>query len=277
MSQKRLIYPTFGGVNIAPDGYVNANFNRISKLGEPIDDDDACTKRYVTTKLFSVGDLKWSIRTDDDGDWLICDGRLLAPLEYPELYNVIGYNFGSDEDGSFRLPDCRGRTLGCAGTGEELTARSVGDVLGTEAQVLDINNLPAHTHSGTTGSAGSHNHGGTTSSNGSHTHTSNATGGTVGLAISDGTNTVTAADETPGELNVWTTPQALSINSAGEHNHTVSTDGAHTHSFTTSSVGSGHSFSIFQPTIFIGHVFMYGGKRRNRRGVYTTSSPFYTD
>lgn len=277
MSQKRLIYPTFGGVNIAPDGYVNANFNRISKLGEPIDDDDACTKRYVTTKLFSVGDLKWSIRTEDDGDWLICDGRLLAPLEYPELYGVIGDHFGSDEDGSFRLPDCRGRTLGCAGIGEELTARSIGDVLGVEAQVLGVNHLPAHTHSGNTGSSGSHNHSGTTSSNGSHTHTSNATGGTVGLAISDGTNTVTSADETPGELNVWTTPQALSIDSGGEHSHTISTDGAHTHSFTTSSVGNGNSFSIYQPTIFIGHVFMYGGKRRNRRGLYVSSSPFYTD
>jgi microcystin-dependent protein len=278
MTQRRLVYPTFGGLNIAQDGYFNANNNTLSKVGEPVALADACTKRYVTTKLFAVGDLKWSIRNSDEGFWLLCDGRPLTRSEYPELYSVIGFSFGSDEDGSFYLPDCRGRALAAAGHGSGLSSRAIGEKTGNESHTLITDELPSHNHSGTTASSGAHNHGGATGSDGTHSHTSNATGGSnsLGLATSDGTNTVTSTDPTANEINVWTTPQALTINDAGDHTHTISTDGAHTHTFTTSSVGGGDSFSIMQPTIFIGNVFMFVGERKG--GSVASSVPIsYSD
>ena len=89
---------------------------------------------------------------------------------------------------------------------------------------------------------------GTTDSSGSHTHSSNAVGGTIGLITSNGDNTANGGlDTTSGEPNLYTSPQELTINS----------NGAHTHSFTTGSTGSGSSFNIIQPTIFVSNIFIY--------------------
>lgn len=37
--------------------------------------------------------------------WLLCDGSILCIKEYPELYSVIGGNFGKNDNYSFKLPD----------------------------------------------------------------------------------------------------------------------------------------------------------------------------
>jgi len=188
-----------------------------------------------------IGDIKYSVRSDDHNGWLKCDGRSLSRTDYTDLFDIIGTSFGSADINHFNLPDTRGRVLGAVGTGAGLTARSLGQTVGTETHTLTVNQMPTHSHTGTTDSSGT------------HTHSSNAVGGTVGLAIADGTNTVTETDASGGELNVWTTPQALSIDSAG----------AHTHAFTTGTTGSSQSFNIMQPTAFVGNVFILGSYDRD--------------
>jgi microcystin-dependent protein len=116
-----------------------------------------------------------------------------------------------------------------------LSTQNLGSVGGEENHTLSTNEIPTHTHSGTT------------TEGGSHTHSSNATGGTYGLAYSDGGNTVTSADNTPNELNVWTSPVALTINS----------DGNHTHTFTTDNNGSGNSHNNMQPFIVMRYLIKY--------------------
>ena len=37
--------------------------------------------------------------------WLSCDGSILCIKEYPELYSVIGGNYGKNDNYSFKLPD----------------------------------------------------------------------------------------------------------------------------------------------------------------------------
>jgi len=140
---------------------------------------------------------------------------------------------------------------------------------------LTIAELPAHNHGNTgagsignypnlyTGVSGAHDHGALTGVSGAHihsitdtghTHTSNATGGqgtenspVYGLATSTGTKTATETDNSQVELNVWTNPVGLTIdsnttgitiNSAGNHNHIINTDGSHNHLVTLTSVGS---------------------------------------
>lgn len=45
-------------------------------------------------------------------DWMLCDGRYLAPSAYPELFAVLGFLYGKRAtDGAFRLPDYRGLFL----------------------------------------------------------------------------------------------------------------------------------------------------------------------
>ena len=51
--------------------------------------------------------------------WMLCDGSLLTPGEYPYLYAAIGtlYNQAGDPSTSFRLPDFRGYFLRMADMG----------------------------------------------------------------------------------------------------------------------------------------------------------------
>jgi microcystin-dependent protein len=54
------------------------------------------------------------------GNWIICDGRSLDKNDYPELFLVIGYNFGGSGD-DFNIPDLRGRfPVGAGGGGLSL-------------------------------------------------------------------------------------------------------------------------------------------------------------
>ena len=181
-----------------------------------------------------VGDYKWSARSEDSRGWVLCDGRSLSRTEYPELFETIGTTFGAIDSNTFKLPDARGRIMAAAGATPQ---QALGSVRGAESTTLTLNNLPAHTHSGTTDASGS------------HTHTTNATGGSLGLAVADGSNTVVDTDSSGGELNVWTLPRAL----------TVDSDGSHTHTFTTGSTGDGQPFSIIQPTLYGGNLFIYAG------------------
>ena len=184
--------------------------------------------------LIPAGTIIQSACINEPEGWFDCDGRRLNLNMYINLFNAIRYTYGGS-DTSFNIPDTRGRSCIGLGNGSGLTNRSLGMTGGSETHTLTTSEMPIHSHTGTTDSIGA------------HTHTSNATGGTLGLALSDGTNTVTAADLTNGELNVWTTPRALSIDSAGSHNHT----------FTTNNTGSGTAHNNMQPFIVFRYLIKY--------------------
>ena len=63
-------------------------------------------------------------------------------------------------------------------------------------------------------------------------------------------------DASVGELNVWTTPAALSIDGAAAHSHAIESAGEHAHTFTTGSTGGGLAHNTMQPTLFAGNVFI---------------------
>jgi len=143
--------------------------------------------------------------------WLLCDGT---------SHTVNGVNVTS--------PDLRGRFILSYGQGPlNFTNTTIGATGGEQNVTLSTTQIPSHTHTGTT------------SSNGDHTHTHNADGGqgNYGLALANGLNTVTDADSSSGELNVWTLPAALNIDNSGSHSHT----------FTTNSTGGGDSHNNMPP------------------------------
>ncbi len=218
-------------------------------------------QHFFEVKPTYAGDLKYSIQSQDHNGWLKCDGKSISIIMYPKLFEIIGTSFGSIDSESFNLPDCRGRVLGILGNGSGLTNRTMGSLIGSETHTLTTAQMPAHTHTGTTDLSGVHSHTGTTDSSGEHTHTSNANGGqgNLGLVTANGGNTVVETDASSGELNVWTTPSALSIDASGNHTHTFTSNssGNHTHTFTTASTGSGNSHNNMQPTIFMSNVFIY--------------------
>ena len=79
--------------------------------------------------------------------YLMCNGSEINKSLYNKLYNIIGDSYGTASDpANFKLPSAAGRTIIGAGLGLNLTRRNIGDKGGTEAEKLNINQMPLHSH-----------------------------------------------------------------------------------------------------------------------------------
>lgn len=78
--------------------------------------------------------------------FLSCDGQSFSASEYPELFNVIGNNWGG-VDPIFNVPDLRRKTtVGSGGIKTTVLDNYVGAVGGDENSILKKENIPSHTH-----------------------------------------------------------------------------------------------------------------------------------
>jgi microcystin-dependent protein len=145
--------------------------------------------------LIPAGTIIQSAAINEPAGWFDCNGRILSVVVYADLFNAIGYTYGgvySGSDLSFNIPDMRGRVGIGAGAGSGLTARTLGEKSGVETHALNEGEMPAHSHS------------------------SNATGGSIGLITSNGSNTAaTGLDSSTGEPNLFAAIPALTINNTG--------------------------------------------------------------
>lgn len=245
--------------------------------------------RYM---CLQIGEYKYTGLSEDINGWLICDGRSLSRSTYKDLFDVIGTNFGSEDDLSFSLPDFRGRVAGVAGIGDGLTERSIGDVVGTETETLSSLQIPSHSHTGTVNSGGVHSHAGTIASDGVHNHS--------GSVASDGVHSHSASTNTTGshlhayndayfaenqggagggkfgtssgcdtdnsfywrtaEGGYSTSASDINTSSSGNHSHTVTVDNSssHTHGLTiNNSTSHTHGITIDNSTSHT-HTFTTG-------------------
>lgn len=112
---------------------------------------DVIDRSIATVKVGSI--MMWG-GNDAPADWKECDGSLLNRVDFPELFNAIGTNWGAG-DGSitFNLPDLRGLFVrgrdGGNGLDPDRDSRtaikpggSVGDAVGSFQQ----EEFHAHTH-----------------------------------------------------------------------------------------------------------------------------------
>jgi microcystin-dependent protein len=191
----------------------------------------------------TIGDTKTSAVNDDHLGWLLCDGRVLNTSDYAHLFSVLGYSFGGSGS-SFALPRADGRVPGFIGQAEVPDVSSntwiLGDISGEETHDLTIAELPAHNHNDISGSPGvtstapgvtssyTHNHGGNTGAGGSQPESENVGGGS-----------------------------GATVAGTGTHTHTISND---THTHTIASNGGNQRHNNIQPTIWIGNLFIYGGR-----------------
>ncbi len=205
------------------------------------------TSAFMAHEKPTVGDTKTSFVSDDHLGWLRCDGRSLPVADFGILFRVIGYTFGGSGD-NFNLPNAAGRVVGTSGSGVGLTTRATGDLVGTETHQLTIAEMPAHAHGGLTGLSGE------------HTHTNNSSS-SLGLMTVTGSNTgSTALDPTATEADLFVQPSAVVINSNGNHQHTIASEGGNL------------PHNNMQPTIFMGNLFIYSGIPPYGVWPYTTGS-----
>ena len=147
-----------------------------------------------TFVLIPAGTIIMSAATTEPGGWFDCNGRTLAKGEvgstYYDLFLAIEYTYGGS-GANFNVPDMRGRVGVGLGQGAGLSNRPLADISGAETHMLTEEQMP------------------------DHSHTSNASGGSEpGLAQFTGSNTLTAVDNTGGEISNTTT-LALNIDSVG--------------------------------------------------------------
>ena len=108
--------------------------------------------KALAEKLDSVvsipeaGDMRFSARTGEHGNWIKADGRTLAAGEYTPLRNALiadGSPYGSSA-GNPKLPDMQKRVPVGAGTGYAHGAQG-----GAETVTLTAAQMPSHSHSAT--------------------------------------------------------------------------------------------------------------------------------
>lgn len=235
----------------------------------------------------NIGDYKWSARTNDFEGWLKCDGRSVLKTDFVDLYNIIGNSFGSVDSLHFNLPNMNGRVLGQIGQTSNVndTNHILGHSVGNENVTLSTTQIPSHSHTGTTntsvtgitssGTTATSTTGVSLNANGSHTHHyqdaffseySGTNNETMGSHDTDYDNQMIWRDPSGGYS---TTPQNLNTSTDGSHSHTINDSGhthtftanisdpSHSHTFTTNNTGGGLPFSVIQPTLFGGNLFIF--------------------
>ena len=78
--------------------------------------------------------------------WAFCDGQLLPIAQNTALFSLIGTTYGGDGRTTTALPNLQGRAPMHPGRGPGLTARRLGEKVGTETVTLTEAQIPNHTH-----------------------------------------------------------------------------------------------------------------------------------
>lgn len=125
------------------------------------------------------------------------------------------------------------------------SAYPVGTTGGSATHTQTVAEMPSHNHSGSTGSAGSHSHSAWTGGAGGHSHTVSAAVtqkhevNKLGVNGADGSGTYGYTFSSGTATTSW----------VGDHTHGVGMNeaGAHTHTVSIGSTGSGQAMSILNP------------------------------
>jgi len=173
------------------------------------------------------GDIKDTAATNAPTGWMFCDGRALSRTTYASLFAAIGTAWGAgDGSTTFNIPDFRGRIrvgrddMGGTAANRVTTAgsgvdgKTLGATGGAQNVVLTAAQLASHTHTGSTDQAGNHQHG-----------YFDLGGIWIGTPGGEG-----GASNTSGGFDRVTAPA-----------------GAHSHAFTTSSVGNNEAHNNMPP------------------------------
>lgn len=213
-----LNFNTFKGINLAngtlPGDAVNySQLSTVDPLGIP--------KPYLGT-------------TAPTG-YVFCFGQAISRTTFAALFAVLGVSFGAgDGSTTFNLPDLRGMVLAgrdnmggaAAGRITIMGGTTLGAGGGGETVVLAVPNMPAHSHGGLSGAAGS------------HVHSMQAFAGTnggsgAGIQIAEVIN-----NENP--------TSRISTNGAPNHQHSIPSE------------GSGAPLANLQPTIIVNYILRTG-------------------
>jgi len=172
--------------------------------------------------------------------WLYCNGAFVSQSTHSDLFAYAGHLFNASVDpgnGSFKLPDFRGRTpIGLSNAGTFVTRGAVG---GTTSHSLSVTESPPHMHGATLAPAGDHSHTGSTSNESSpyHTHFQQYYYGTMRTGGANNTFSFWSADI--DGLAPFTQPLSGRSTSHIHEAATTTSSATHAHALSYGSMGSG--------------------------------------
>ena len=132
-------------------GELKMNGHQIKNIGNATTATDAINKGPVESAIevlqatlkeilvlnLGLGDIKASVRTENHGNWLLCDGQAISRTDYAELFTLIGTTYGAgDGVTTFNVPDFSdvilptATTVDVKGTGKTLGLTNGTDVAG---------------------------------------------------------------------------------------------------------------------------------------------------
>lgn len=175
--------------------------------------------------------------TAPDG-YLLCTGTNVSRTTYGALYSAIGVTYGvGNGTTTFTLPDLRQRF--------PLYGVTIGTTGGTDTATLSTNNMPSHSHTGVTATAGSHTH---SITDPGHFH--GRQNGHDDGNVSNIADQAPPGDSATGLIRGYPTDNATT-------GITINSGGSHTHTFTTDTTGSGQSFSVQNPYLGLTYIIKY--------------------
>jgi len=210
--------------------------------------DIASLATAVANRLVPPGQIGATIGATEDPGWFFVNGQSVVNAQslYPDMWARLPTSWKSGS--SMVTPDWRGKML----VGDDAGATyTLGGSTGAMSKTITSANLPVHTHtidhdhgSFTSGAEAAHTHGGSTSSAGNHNH-GTTTGGT-GSGPPEFFGGVRSAD-TGGDKPLGVTQSGGTALWLTYFNGTTTT-GAHTHTI-TATAGSSHSHSVDVPNL----------------------------
>lgn len=195
---------------------------------------DDIRDKWINLQTHQVGDLKFSAHQYDHHGWMICDGRSFSRIDYKELYDIVGIQFGANDPHTFKIPDMRGRVAGGIGDGDGLTFRTTGNVVGSETHTLTVGEMPTHNHGVT---------------DPGHAHSITDPGHTHGYQNQAGNQSIEVGGDDLADNAEYN--QTTDISTTGI------TVNSNTTGITTVTAGSSLAHNNMQPTLFIGNMFIY--------------------
>lgn len=169
--------------------------------------------------------------------YLLANGQGVSKTLYPELFGVIGYDFGGSGD-TFNVPNLIGQFIRYGNISD--VGRKVADSFRSHTHVIG---QISHSHEV---ADNGHTHSGTTANNGQHTHAmQNAGSHTHKYLTREGSGAGGRHAEMEGGDGAYNG----NMSTAGEHKHSIDNAGLHNHTFTTDQSSSGIQIrgTIIQP------------------------------
>ena len=154
--------------------------------------------------------------------WMYCEGQTLDNTLYPDLFALIGYNFGGVGT-NFSLPDLRKKFIAGYDDNGPAEYQTIGQGAGADSVLLTAaqSGMADHDHGGATGANGTHTHGVEV-----NTRSKNIGGSNIYSLVneekSDNDGSVTMGSPIIGQ----TGHEGTQVTVAPNHTHTIDSSGA---------------------------------------------------